>query len=133
VGDPGLIMERLIAFLSRYVSQPDKVLHLLAGAAVALVALVLAMWCGLALGAGQLVALWAGCAVAWFKERCDRAYPLRHTWDGWDAFATFLGALVAVTAIAVGTHVHDGRVRAPERTDGQKVLYVARQGDVFRA
>jgi len=33
--------------------------------------------------------------VAWFKEDRDREDPLHHTKDGWDAFATLVGAVAA--------------------------------------
>lgn len=85
----GQILARLVQLLGRFVAQPDKLLHLVGGLIVAGVVL--------ALTRVAVLALWAGAAVAWLKERYDKAHPDRHTWDGWDAFATFLGALVCVT------------------------------------
>lgn len=84
-------MRQVIAFLSRFVAQPDKLLHFAGGLVVAF---------ALAMAGGQLAALWIVAALAWAKERYDKAHPDRHTWDGWDAFATLLGGLAGVTALA---------------------------------
>lgn len=82
------MIARLAAFLGRYVRQPDKVLHLAAGAAFGGL---------LAAFLGPLWALWLGAGLSWAKERRDKAQPDRHTWDGWDAFATLCGVLLGVT------------------------------------
>lgn len=77
---------RLSAWLARRgVRQPDKVLHVLAGLPVGLLAPWLGLW-----------ALWLGALLAWGEEWRQKRTPGR-TYDGWDAFATLLGALLGAT------------------------------------
>ncbi|MFT3665582.1 hypothetical protein [Piscinibacter sp.] len=79
----------LLRVLGRYVAQPDKALHVLA--AFVLTFLLMAG------GMPVLAAAWLCLAVAWGKERWDKAHAEGHTWDGWDAFATVLGGLAGIT------------------------------------
>lgn len=81
-----------LQLLGRYMRQPDKAVHVIVGVPVGLLAAWLGLW-----------ALWLGALLAWGKERHDKARPLEHTYDGWDAFATLLGALIGAT-IAPGLH-----------------------------
>jgi cyanate permease len=100
-------MTRLVAFLALFWRQPDKVLHVLIGAAVAgplalLAAVLLPGWVQpRAVAPGALMAaLWLCALLAWVKERRDKLDPLHHTWDGWDAFATVIGGLAGATVAA---------------------------------
>lgn len=86
------MIEKLNAFLARYVAQPDKVLHF-AGAAL-LCALVARFF-------GPFPALWFGAGLAWGKERYDKAHPEKDTWDGWDAYAALLGGLFGTTMVCL--------------------------------
>lgn len=80
------MMRQALALLGRYVRQPDKALHVLAGLPAGLLWPWLGLW-----------ALWLGALLAWGKEWHDKARPERHTYDGWDAFATLLGALLGAS------------------------------------
>ena len=75
--------QKITAILARYVTQPDKVLHVLAGVPIGLLAPWLGVW-----------ALWLGLLVAWGKEARDKKTPETATYDGWDAYATALGAVL---------------------------------------
>lgn len=84
-------MNKIIGFLGKYVAQPDKLLHFVGGAILGGLLTFLFGWvAGLLLGA----------LIAWAKERYDKAHPTVHTWDGWDAFATFLGAALGAVLVA---------------------------------
>ena len=79
-------MNTITAFLARLgVAQPDKVLHFVVG---------LLLQLALRLLLPPMAALGAVSAIAWGKERYDKAHQNVHTPDGWDAYATMLGALV---------------------------------------
>lgn len=65
----------------------DKALHFAVGAGVFVAAMLL--------GANAPVAMVLVCLVAWGKERYGRAHPEKHSEDGWDAFASVAGAVVA--------------------------------------
>ena len=88
-------MNTITTFLGRYFAQPDKVLHAAAGAiAQAVLRLLLPPVFSLAVVA----------AIAWGKERYDKAHAAEHDAEGWDAYATLLGGLaleVGWTAIAL--------------------------------
>ena len=72
--------------------QPDKALHALGGAVIG---------AAVAVASGSLpLGAWVAFGVAWAKERYDKAHPDRHTFDGWDAYATALGGLL-------GAHLGD--------------------------
>ena len=86
------MLERLDAWLARFVAQPDKVLHFLVGMAIAAT---------LAVVLSDIGTLWACGLIAWGKERYDKAHPDVHTPDGWDAFATVAGSLLALTLWAI--------------------------------
>ena len=82
-------MNTITTFLARYFEQPDKVLHAAAGAiAQAVLRLLLPGVFALAFVA----------AIAWGKERYDKAHATAHTPDGWDAYATLIGGLVLEVA-----------------------------------
>ncbi len=91
-------MDMLVLYLARFFAQPDKALHAVGGF---LIGLVLAL--GAIVGAGVPAhwavagAVLAGFAIAWGKERADKAHPDRHTWDGWDAYATALGCALGAS------------------------------------
>jgi len=100
------MLDKLLDWLARFVDQPDKVLHLAGGAIIAGVALALCLGpLAFPIVVSLVVAMWTGAIVAWLKEWHDKRDPLHHTWDGWDAFATFLGALVCVTLYAAARPV----------------------------
>lgn len=90
------ILDRIQSSLSRFVEQPDKVLHVAVGFALATVA---AVWLS-DLGVLGLVGL-----VAWGKERYDKAHADVHTFDGWDAFATVAGGWFGLLAWRLGAVV----------------------------
>lgn len=77
-------MSALLAWLARWFDQPDKVLHFAAGAIVAVL---------LAPMLNELTVLCLVAFVGWAKEVYDKAHADVHTPDGWDAFATLMGAL----------------------------------------
>ena len=77
------------------IEQPDKVFHAAAGALIYL----WLCWGLIVIGKQSLMiatagALFIATAIAWAKERMDKARPQEHTWDGWDAYATTIGAVV---------------------------------------
>lgn len=86
------MIDKLIAFLSRFMAQPDKLLHF---GGMALLCAACAHFFG------AFPALWFGAGVAWGKERYDKAHPDKHSPDGWDAYATMLGGLFGTTLICV--------------------------------
>jgi len=74
--------------------QLDKLYHFLIGFAVG--AFIGAQQPGFGLGA------LAGTLLGWGKEKFDKLHPDKHTYDGWDAYATALGATIGeVTASVV--------------------------------
>lgn len=79
---------RVVAWLARWMRQPDKLLHFAAWFALGY---VLA-----AADVGLLESVSLGALLAWVKERWDKAHPARHTPDGWDAYASTIGALAGV-------------------------------------
>lgn len=97
------MIARVSAFLARWFAQPDKVLHVLIGLAAFAIPMSASMSSGAPL-AVRLVASLVGVAVlAWAKERYDKHHPDKHTADGWDAYATSVGAhLGAVAWLALG-------------------------------
>jgi hypothetical protein len=64
--------------------QQDKALHFAVGLAVGVAA---------ALVIHQSAGIPAAMLVGWLKERRDKQRPDAHTYDGWDAFATAVGAV----------------------------------------
>ena len=86
------MMAQLQAWLGKFVAQPDKVLHFLVGFAAAI---------ALSFLLPGLATLWLCGLTAWGKERYDKAHADVHTPDGWDAFATVAGSLVALTLRAL--------------------------------
>jgi hypothetical protein len=119
-------MNALLRWLGAIFAQPDKAVH-------AVVEGVLAFVVVAAFGAAVvtlLATLWAGAAIAWFKERYDKAHPAAHTWDGWDAFAGLLGALAGVT---LGYAVVTWGVGSAEVADAQQVRHIATQPRHFVA
>lgn len=100
-------MNTITAFLARWFAQPDKVLHALIGLAAFIASMmVMAHAPGilpLALAVRIVVSLTVVAALAWAKERYDKAHPESHTADGWDAYATSVGAHVgAIAWLALG-------------------------------
>lgn len=83
-------MKAIMTWLARWFAQPDKVLHVAVGFVAMQVLLMFAAAEPLPerMAAAALVVS----ALSWAKERYDRANPDRHTADGWDAFATNVGA-----------------------------------------
>ena len=91
--------------------QYDKLLHIAAGAAVAVITTAVAAIVGHRLlfpeapVAVAVLALWLGfkasIVAGWLKEEWDRARPEHHTRDGWDAFATVVGALAAPLGLGI--------------------------------
>lgn len=82
-------MNKLWAFLLKFVNQPDKFLHFV----VCFMAEGLLLFSGVSL----LASLWLCTLLAWGKEKYDKAHPDKHSADGWDAFATLAGGLTAAT------------------------------------
>lgn len=88
-------MEIIILWLARYFAQPDKALHFVGGVIIgAIVAASGAAALGLPTLACSALGSLVGALAAWAKERRDKADPQHHTWDGWDAYATSLGAII---------------------------------------
>ena len=85
----------MVRLLGRWFAQPDKVLHYIVGALLALVMLTALVWYGLSRPAAGAATLAAGMLVAYGKEWADKGRA-GHTWDGWDAFATLSGAVCVV-------------------------------------
>ena len=96
--------------------QPDKSLHIAAGAAVAVITTAAAAIIGDRLlfpesapVAVSVLAMWLGFFAALlaglFKERYDRRHDDHHTYDGWDAYATVAGALFAPVGIGLAVLV----------------------------
>lgn len=85
------MIDKLIAFLSRFMAQPDKALHF---AGMVLVCVIVGHF------GGVLPGLWFGAGISWGKERYDKAHPDKHSPEGWDAFAALLGSLAGVTVAA---------------------------------
>lgn len=93
--------------------QPDKLLHLAAGSAAAVLttALVALLAVRIVEATGIVVslALWAGALapllLGWAKERYDKTRHERHTYDGWDAFATAAGVLAAPLGLGLAALV----------------------------
>lgn len=67
----------------------DKYYHLGVGAAISLIGSLIS----------PPIGLLACMVAAYAKERYDKANPTKHTYDGWDAFATGVGSLVGVTIV----------------------------------
>jgi hypothetical protein len=66
------------------IRQPDKAIHFIVGY------LIGAMGASAGYpGTGTFVGIGAG----WAKEKYDQLHPKEHTPDGWDAYATALGAV----------------------------------------
>ena len=91
-------MNAITALLSRWFAQSDKALHAIVGAFLGFAGASVLAELDVAVVSAFLAVIWAGVAVAWGKERYDKAHPEAHTWDGWDAFATLIGVLLGVTA-----------------------------------
>lgn len=87
-------MKTIMAWLARWFAQPDKVLHAAVGFAAMQALLMFAVAEPLPerIAAASLVVS----ALSWGKERFDRSRPDRHVADGWDAFATIVGAQLGV-------------------------------------
>jgi hypothetical protein len=95
--------------------QTDKLLHIAAGAAVAVLTTAVASIVSHRLlfpespGAATALALWLGFKAAllagWLKEEYDRGRPDHHTRDGWDAYATVAGALAAPLGLGIAALV----------------------------
>jgi hypothetical protein len=91
-------VNRLTAFLARWLAQPDKALHVIVGALIAMC---------LAPTLNDLTCIAIVGALGWGKERYDKAHADVHTPDGWDAFATVAGAVLGLFLWAlVGLPVH---------------------------
>lgn len=76
---------KLISYLSGKVKNFDKYLHLLIGTLVYVVTTT---------NFNVLIGLCATAVVARWKEIYDKEHPDKHTYDGWDAYATLLGVVV---------------------------------------
>jgi hypothetical protein len=93
------MMDKLTAWLAQYMEQPDKFLHLVIGAAIYATACAALSFAPGASSSHGAVALAAVAGVAWWKEMVyDKERPAAHTNDGWDAYATLLGAVMAALA-----------------------------------
>ena len=55
----------------------------------------------MAAAVGTLIGVWLTGVAAWVKEAWDRRHPEKHTFDGWDAFATVAGACAVALVSAV--------------------------------
>jgi hypothetical protein len=92
-------MTTVLAFLSRWFAQPDKVLHAAAGLLGFLVLMAAYQAChqvapmSMPLVIRLVIALSLVAFVGWLKERYDKAHPEAHDSEGWDAYATTVGAL----------------------------------------
>lgn len=86
-------MQFALRFLSRWFTQPDKILHGVVGfvAFIALMFLPLPIPAAMHIVAALEVVYWLG----WGKEQYDKSHTALHTYDGWDALATVRGALTA--------------------------------------
>lgn len=87
---PQAQVKGIAAWLARFVAQPDKALHVMAGL------LLVFLLCSA--GVAPMWALAACSGVAWAKERWDKSRPKVHTWDGWDGFATVIGGQLGAAA-----------------------------------
>lgn len=76
---------KVISYLSGKVKNFDKYLHLLIGTLAYLV---------LQPHFGILVALAAVAVIARWKEVFDKEHPDKHSYDGWDAYATLVGVVI---------------------------------------
>ena len=85
-------MNKIYSFLQSIgIAQPDKLEHFVG--AMVLVGV-------LTFFTGWIVGILGGAALAWGKERYDKAHADKNTWDGWDAFATLLGGITGAVVVS---------------------------------
>ncbi len=87
-------MNAFLVWLGRWFAQPDKAAHGIIECVLGFVLLSALLAVGFDAAWSLLAVLSAGALVAWAKERHDKADPTRHTYDGWDAYAGTVGALL---------------------------------------
>lgn len=76
---------KVLAYLSSKIKNFDKYLHLLIGTIV---------YIAVYIPFDPLKALIAVAVIARWKELFDKKHPDKHSYDGWGAFATLLGAVI---------------------------------------
>lgn len=76
---------KIIGYLSSKIKNFDKYLHLLIGTIVYILVYV---------PFDPLKAMVAVAIIARWKELFDKKHPDKHSYDGWDAYATLLGAVI---------------------------------------
>lgn len=86
-------MNAVYTWLLKFFKQPDKFMHF----TVCYFLMLALLYLGLAI----IPSLWACFFVAWAKEQLyDKKRPTQHSNDGWDAYATVVGALAGLTTWA---------------------------------
>lgn len=84
--------------------QADKLKHFAAGAAVAVLLTAILTLLGLWWGWSLWLGIVSPFVLGWGKEKLyDKLRSDRHTVDGWDAFATGAGAMLAPLGLAVAS------------------------------